>query len=153
MKFNLIIVLLAAMATVTSCYEDKDIVEDITTPGRGAFPVSANTLSDLTNGGAFSTSREYATGTTISFEVIYWSDVPIKEINMYSTLGTTEKTRVYSEPYSEIKAFSKIKSADTLVLKYVMPSVAESTPIRIDVDIVNDNTLTLTRFFTVKVKP
>lgn len=72
---------------------------------------------------------------------------------MYTTVGTGLKSRVFSKPYSEIAAFSKVKSADTLVFAYKTPVVAAETTVKLDVEIINQNGLSLTRSLTIRSKP
>lgn len=137
-----------------ACYDDKDPVADIITPtGKGYYPVSGNTLTDLINGESIGTNRAYLPGTAIAFELQYWSDGPIKEVNMYSTEGSNPRTQIYSKPYAEIEAFSRIKSADTVVLQYTTPIVAATTKVVLEIEIINENALSLTRTLTIQSKP
>jgi len=144
---------LSLAAITTACYDDKDPVAEIITPGKGYYPVSGNTLTDLTNGSSISTNRAYKPGTPISFELQYWCDDPIQEINLYSTEGSNPRTQIYHKPYAEIVAFSKIKSADTLVLHYTTPAATATTTVKLDIEIVNENTLSLVRTLTIQSKP
>jgi hypothetical protein len=153
MKSKILFACFIVMLLTAACYDETDPVVEIITEGNGHYPVSANTFVDLTNMGSITTNRIYAPGTDISFELQYWSEDPIQEINLYSTVGNGLKTRILNEMYSEVAAFSELKSADTLVLKYKMPLILVETTIKLDVEIVNQNGLTLTRSITLKDKP
>lgn len=149
-----ILFILATGLISGACYDDKDPVAEIITPtGKGYYPVSGNTFVDLVNAGTIGANRIYAPGINIAFELQYWSEAPIKEINLYKTVGTTAREKVYSKPYSEVKAFSRRKSADTLIFHYTTPVVATTTNVKLEVEIVNDNTLSLTRSLTLQSKP
>jgi hypothetical protein len=143
------------MATgITACYDDKDPVAEIITPTeKGFYPVSANTFTDLVNGASISANRVYKPNVKIAFELQYWTEGQVKEINLYSTVGAGARTLIYHGPYSEIKAFSKMKSADTLILNYTTPTVASETNVKLDIEIINENTLSLLRSLTIKSKP
>jgi len=146
--------IIIALVLITGCYDDKDPVADITTPGgKGYYPVSANTFTDLVNAGTITANRVYKPGTNIAFELQYWSEDPVKEINLYQTVGTTAREKIFTGAYAEIKAFSKMKSSDTLIFRYTAPLVAAATNIKLDIEIVNENTLSLTRSLTLQSKP
>jgi hypothetical protein len=154
MKIKLIIATLTCLTSLTACYDEKDTVAELLTEtGKGFYPASANTFVDLTNGGNITANRIYAPSVNVSFELQYWSLDPVQEINLYATVGTGAKTKVFGKSYPEIAAYSKLKSADTLILAYKMPVVAAETSVKLDVEILNQNTLALTRTFTIKSKP
>lgn len=145
------LVIIAAIAT--ACYEENDVVTEIMTPtGKGSYPVSVNTFVDLKSGLSVN-NRVYATNVNFSFELQYWSIDPVQEINVYETVGAGAKTKIFSKPYSEIAAYSKIKSADTLVIAYQTPLVPKETSVKLEVEILNQNTLSLTRLATIITKP
>lgn len=154
MKLQIVIAVVSILIISVSCYDEKDTVAElITTTEKGFYPVSANTFVDLTNGGNITTNRIYAPNVNISFELQYWSVDPVQEINIYTTVGTGSKTKVFSKSYSEIAAYSALKSADTLIVAYKTPAVVAETNVRLDVEIINQNTLSLTRTLTIKAKP
>ncbi|MBC7920008.1 MAG: hypothetical protein H7Z75_02865 [Ferruginibacter sp.] len=147
----LLLCLASAVAIgLNSCEEGADFAPDNTTKGLGAYPVSANTLVDLTNGNTITNNRIYATGSQLSFELQYWSDDPIQEINFYGTVGAGTRTPILKQPY--VPSFSTIKSADTLVLTYRVPPVAAGTTIRLEAEIINENTLSVTRTLTIRTR-
>ncbi|HEY0652177.1 MAG TPA: hypothetical protein VGD65_03575 [Chryseosolibacter sp.] len=153
MKLNLLTIAILSLVAA-GCYDESDPVAKLQTPtDKGYYPVSANTFVDLTNGGTISANRIYAPNVNLSFELQYWSVDPVQEINVYATVGAGAKTKIFSKPYSEIAAYSKLKSADTLVVAYKTPVVAAETTVKLDVEIVNQNTLSLTRPITIKAKP
>ena len=154
MNYKLILYLLSLMALAAACYDDKDPVAEIITPtDKGFYPVSGNTFSDLINGGTFSANRQYTQNTKIAFELQYWSESPIREVNLYRTVGSTPREKFYSKPYPEIAAFSRLKDADTLVFQYTTPAVAAVTTVKLEVEIINENTLSLLRTITIQSKP
>jgi hypothetical protein len=133
-----------------ACKKETDFVTDHTTLALGSYPVSANPLVDLINGVGTVNNREYTANTPLAFELQYWSDAPIKEINFYHTVGTAARERLLNKPY--VPAYSKIKSADTLVINYLVPQVRAATTIRLEAEIVNENTLKLVRTLNIKTK-
>jgi hypothetical protein len=153
MKLNYILFALI-LILATACYDEKNTVAELqTATEKGFYPVSANTFVDLTNNGNISANRIYAPSANISFELQYWSLDPVKEINFYTTVGAGIKNKVFGKTYAEIAAYSTRKSADTLILAYKMPAVTAETNVRFDIEIVNENSLSLTRTVTVKAKP
>jgi len=154
MRTSTYILVTIVLTLATACYDDKDPVADITTPtGKGYYPVSANTFTDLVNAGTITANRVYKPGTDIAFELQYWSEDPVKEINLYQTVGAAAREKIFTGAYAQVKAFSKIKSADTLVFHYTTPPAASTTNIKLEVEIVNENTLSLTRSLTLQSKP
>jgi len=144
--------LIVSACSLCACYEDTDLTEDITSPtGKGYYPVSGNTFTDLMNGNtAITANRVYATSTPIRFELQYWSLDPVKEINLYKTEGANPREKVLTVPYAA--AFSKIKSADTLLINYQLPAT-QNTSVKLDIEIINQNALALVRSLTVKTNP
>jgi hypothetical protein len=154
MRFQLPILIMTVAVITTACYDDKDPVADIMEPtGKGFYPTSSNTLTDLLNAGTISTNRTYKQNVDIAFELQYWSEGAIREINLYSKVGAATKQKIYSGKYTDVAAFSKIKSADTLVLRYTTPAVASKTTVSLEVEIVNENELTLVRTLTIASEP
>jgi hypothetical protein len=146
-QFGLSLVLVGGLF---SCKKAEDFVPENTTIGLGSYPVSANTLVDLANGGNITNNREYTAGNTLAFELQYWSDAPIKEINFYQTVGAMPRELLLNKPYAP--SYSKLKSADTLVLSYTIPAVAATTNIRLEAEIVNENTLKVIRTLNIRGK-
>lgn len=135
---------------LSACEEADDVVAENITMGLGSYPVSSNTFTDLTNGGTIPATRIYPAGSTLSFELQYWSDAPIKEINYYQTVGTSSRELILNKPYAA--SFSRIKSADTLVLSYMVPAVAVGITIKLEAEIKNENTLSVIRSISFKTK-
>ncbi|AMM52050.1 hypothetical protein TH61_13840 [Rufibacter sp. DG15C] len=152
---NYLFVLVLGSALLTSCYDEPDFIKDNTTPtGKGSVPVSGNDLIDLANGRiALSTSatapNSYAAGEKISFELGFFSDSPIKEINLYETIGTGARTKVQTYPYKP--AFSQTDRTDTLIVNYTVPQVPSKSVIKLETEILNENGLNLIRTFYVQV--
>jgi hypothetical protein len=132
-----------------ACKKETDFAPENTTVALGSYPVSANTLVDLIKGGGIN-NQSYTGNTTLAFELQYWSDAAIKEINFYQTVGAAPREQLLNKPY--VPSFSKIKSADTLVINYTVPPVAVGTNIRLDAEIVNENTLKVIRTLNIKTK-
>jgi hypothetical protein len=152
MKYKMMMYMISLAVTVTACYDEKDpVAEIITATGKGYYPVSANTFIDLINGGSITANRVYKPATNISFELQYWSESSIKEINLYRTEGSGAREKVFSKTYAEVAAFSRRKSADTLVFQYTTPATTNTTA-KLEVEIVNENTLLLLRSITLQSK-
>jgi hypothetical protein len=127
----------------TACYEDedKDLVEEITTPTeKGFYPVSGNAFINVDNKQGINANR-YPVNSTVRFELQYWSESPVKEILLYRRFGTAPNiTRQLISTTPHVPAFSKIKSCDTLIMSYTMPATVNTT-VDLDIDIVNQNGL------------
>jgi hypothetical protein len=132
---------------LNACFEETNLVTSIAIPtGKGFYPVSGNTFVDLLNGGTIGTNRQYAKQANIRFELQYWSETPVTEINLYQTIsGVREKVMTTAYP----SAFSSLKSCDTLLINYTLPSTAATT-VKLEVEILNENTLSLIRALSVK---
>ena len=158
MTNRVIIFALAAFCLLmAACEKSKDFVADNTTPtATGYRPVSTNTLQDLSGstrrnlGTTAAAATTFPAGATFNTELQFFSESPVKEINLYNTIGAGSKTKVATYPYKS--AFSESKRADTLLVPYTMPTAASGTTIRLDYEIVNVNTLSLTRTAYVKVQ-
>lgn len=149
MKKVLIIVLSAVV--LLACTKEKDFVEDNSNPtGVGYRPVSTNTLYDVGRAGNPALNNGiYAVGATAKTELQFFSESPIQEINLYSTVSAM-RTLVQTIPYAP--AFSNYKASDTLLVSYVVPALASGTSIKLEYEIKNQNTLTLTKTATIKVQ-
>lgn len=141
--------IIATGLLAAACKKSQDINRDYAVPtGKGSYPVSSNTLVDM------STNKNLGTvnlngGYTFSTELQYFSQEPVKEINLYSTVGSGARTKVTTIPYAP--AYSNLKKLDTLLVPYTIPTgQAAGTSIRLEYEIVNQNTLNLIRTVTVK---
>ena len=139
---------------VSACKENVDFVaENVVHTGVGYYPVSTNTLTDIATKANIPAAAGYDKDQLITWELQYWSLSPIKEINLYETIGTGTRTLKANYPYKA--AYSTLKAADTLIITYrvpVAPIVATGTNIKLETEIVNANTLNLLRTVTIKVK-
>lgn len=156
-KITLYICALAlGCATLTSCYDEPDFIKDNTTAtGVGSVPVSGNELKNLATNTNLSTANNAATnqftaGSEIKYELQFFSDSPIKEINVYETVGAGARTKIKTVPY--VPAFSATDRTDTLVVAYTVPQAAVGTNVKVDTEILNQNTLSVTRTFWLRVK-
>jgi hypothetical protein len=142
--------------SLTACYDEPDFIKDNTTPtGVGSVPVSANELMDLSTNTAITTAnnattRQYAAGTQIRYELQFFSESPVKEINVYQTVGTGARTKVSTYPYTP--AFSKTDRTDTLVVSYTVPQAPAGTNVRIETEILNQNSLSLIRTLWIRLR-
>jgi hypothetical protein len=151
MKPIYFIAILFLSGLLTACYDDdSNPVEDLSTLEPGHSPVSGNTFVDLVNPNS---KFAYTGGTALAFELVYWSDDPIKEINLYESVGADSKKNIVHALYGEVAAFSKIKSAETLVFHYTTPLVAQKTAIKFDIEIINENARSLNRTLSITVNP
>ncbi|WP_210490517.1 hypothetical protein [Rufibacter aurantiacus] len=150
-----IFLLVLGCTALTSCYDEPDFIKDNTTPtGKGSVPVSGNDLIDLANGRiTISTSatapNSYASGELISFELGFFSESPVKEINVYETIGAGTRTKVQTIPYKP--AFSATDRLDTLIINYTVPQAPSRSVIKVETEILNENGLNLIRTFYVQV--
>jgi hypothetical protein len=113
-----IIILLLGTGLLMACEKSVDFIGDNTTvTGVGSYPIS---------------------------ELWYFSNTPIREINLYATVGAGARTKVFTKPYAP--SFSAIKRSDTLLIPYTVPAATPSnTGIKLDFEILNENALSLVR--------
>ncbi|HTL09923.1 MAG TPA: hypothetical protein VL307_16730 [Chitinophagaceae bacterium] len=154
-KSFLFIALLATLAAgIASCEKSKDYIVDESTRSGGYLPVSTNALLDVNNNttiGTSASSTKYAPGAVVKTELQFFSIDPIKEINLFETVGAGTKTKVgASIPYAS--AYSSIKKLDTLLVSYTVPTAASGTTIKLEYEIMNINTKSITRTASFKVQ-
>lgn len=151
MKNKIFMLSIVAACFLAACEKSKDFVEDNTVPtGTGSRPVSSNPFriagTTTTLDGA-----KLASGSTFSTELQFFSESKVKEINFYSTVGAAAKNKETTFPYQP--AFSKFKGCDTLLIPYTVPAgLTSNTSIKLEYEIINENTLSLTRTATIKVQ-
>jgi len=156
---NAIVKITLALVIITgavACTKSKDFNKDNTTPtGVGYVPVSANPLQDVTAtpvktlATTSGSATIYPAGSTFKTELTFFSQSPIKETTLSTTISGT-KTLAATIPYAP--AFSKNKSLDTLLVPFTVPALASGTVIRLDYQITNINTLFIVRTVYVKVQ-
>lgn len=151
-NIRLTIALIASSFTFIACEKSKDFIADNTIPtGVGSRPVSTNPLRIVTATPVRDLNNAtLASGTTFQTEVQFFSEGPVKEINFYATVGNAAKTKVATYPYKA--AFSQIKRTDTLLVPYTVPAATSGTSIKLDYELVNENSLSLVRPATIKVQ-
>lgn len=147
---KLMFVLLSA-AILLACTKETDFIDDNSDPtGVGYRPVSTNTLYDVgRTGNPALNNGVYAVGATAKTEIQFFSESPVQEINLYTTISAV-RTLAQTIPYAP--AFSSFKGADTLLVSYVVPTLPSGTSVKLDYEIKNQNTLTLTKTATIKVQ-
>ncbi len=149
----------AFLLGIAACKKSVDFIADNTTTGTGFIPVSTNALIDFNNSPnrtltstLGSSTPVYPGGTLLKVELQYFSQSPIREIVLYETVGSGSRTQVATIPYAP--AFSTIKRLDTLLVPYTVPaSAAANTGIKLEYEIVNQNTLKLTRTGWIRKNP
>lgn len=142
---------MAAFAfAIYACTKATDFNADNSSPtGVGSRPVSSNTLRDVATTLAVDAAK-YSAAATFTTELQYFSESPVKEINLYNTVGTGTREKVGTWPYAS--AFSQIKRTDTLLVSYTVPAVAVGTKIKLEYEILNVNTLNLIKTATITLK-
>jgi hypothetical protein len=142
--------------SLTACYDEPDFIKDNTTPtGVGSAPVSANDLRDLGTNTLISTvnnasTSQYTVGSQIRFELQFFSESPVKEINVYQTVGAGARTKVQTYPY--VAAYSKQDRTDTLIVSYTVPQAPVGTNVRIETEVLNQNNLNVLRTLWIRIK-
>ncbi|MFC6996988.1 hypothetical protein [Rufibacter roseus] len=156
-KITLYLSLIAFSAfSLTACYDEPDFIADNTTPtGVGSAPVSGNELRNLATNTNFSTANnantnKFAPGTELRYELQFFSESPIKEINVYETVGAGTRTKVKTYPY--VPAFSKTDRTDTLIVSYTVPQAPTGTNVKVDTEVLNQNNLNVVRSFWLRVE-
>ncbi len=138
------------ITSFTACKKSVDFIGDnTTTTGVGSYPISSNPLIDFISNktltGTLGTATPtIAVGASISVELQYFSETPVKEVNLYATVGAGARTAVYNKPYSP--SFSATKRLDTLMVPYTVPAGTPSaTGIKLEFEILNQNALKILR--------
>lgn len=155
-KIQYSFILISMLAIMAACKKDKwDFLRDNTNPtGVGYYPVSSNALYDTTTKKTLTTSAAappvFAAGYEVRVELQFMSESPVKEINLYNTVGATPRAKVGTWPYQ--KAFSNVKKLDTLIIPYVMPASPSGTVVKLEYEILNQNNLNLVRTVYAKVQ-
>ncbi len=146
----LFILFVIAASSIVSCEKSKDYIKDQSVSMGLYLPVSTNALVDMADNLAIN-ARSYAAGATFKTELQFFSVDPVKEINLYETIGTGAKNKVNTYPYAS--AYSNIKKLDTLLVPYTVGAALTSgTSIKLDYEILNVNTKSVVRTATIKVK-
>jgi hypothetical protein len=136
-----------------ACKKNDDFVkENVTDTGVGYYPLSANTLVDMTvTPNTNINNASYAAGATFKTELQFVSQSPVKEINLYATVGAGVRSKVVRLDYAP--AFSSIKGTDTLLVAYTVPTNQPvGTSIKLEYEILNQNGLNIIRTATIKTK-
>jgi hypothetical protein len=151
----------ACMALAASlwvaCDERQDFIRDNVEPtGVGSIPISNNTLQDVTAtplktlGTTVAGATVYPAGSSFKTELTYFSESPIKEINLYTTVGAGTRTLTTTIPYAP--AFSTNKKLDTMLVPYTVPAAATGTVVKLEYQILNENSLNAIRTTYVKLQ-
>jgi hypothetical protein len=161
MKKIILIINVAIVLLCIGCSKKSvDFIADNTSnTGVGSIPVSSNPLIDFNitpnktlTGTNVAATPVYPGAAVLKVELQYFSQSPVKEINLYETVGTGARTLVSKTPYAP--AFSQIKRLDTLMLLYTVPTTAAAnTGIKLEYEILNQNALSLTRVGWIKKNP
>jgi hypothetical protein len=150
-----IFIISVGIFTLMACKKSNDFIGDNTSiTGVGSYPICANPLVEFASNKSLTTSLanatpNFAVGTNTSVELQYFSETPIKEVNLYATVGAGVRTAVYNKPYTA--SFSAIKRLDTLMVPYTIPSAPAATGIKLEYEVVNQNALKITRTGWVRV--
>ncbi len=129
-----------------SCKKENNFInERALGRGTGYYPLSVNTLRDTLTKRPFSDTSFFSVGQIIAFELQYFSQDPVQEIDLYATVPGGKKTQVYSRPFST-SFFSYTKGTDTTILTYTIPGdLKPGDIVRLDAVVLNVNSLSLTR--------
>ncbi|GAB2453443.1 hypothetical protein GCM10011375_00380 [Hymenobacter qilianensis] len=129
------LLLLTLSGLITSC--DDELDENYTEVGPQLPTVLANT--------SFTPDTKYAVGETVPLEINFASQgEPIREVLVLQKVEPSrDSVVVQTIPYQP--AYSRIKRADTLVVRYVVPQAANKAIIRVDVRVVSQNGQSKTR--------
>ncbi len=137
---------------LAGCTKSKDFLANNTQPtGVGTYPISTNALVDMADNSALN-NKQYTAGSSFNTELqITILPSPVKETNLYTTVGTGSRTKMLTIPYAS--AFSNIKRLDTLLVPYTVPvGTAVGTSIKLEYEVLNQNALNVIRTATIKVK-
>ena len=111
--------------------------------GVSFYPVSNNLLVDTATGKSIN-GGIFTAGDTLSFEVDYFSQDSVKEVDLYAGINGADSliTRL---PYSD-SYFSFLKLMDTVLLRYAIPTLIPSgSKGNLIIQIMDANSLEITR--------
>ena len=145
-SYKIIVALFAIVMFTSACKKnapDQWLQDNITIIGKvpviASFTVKAPQTANVTAGSA------------LQFDLRYWSDEPIDKINLRSTVGTGTQALISTTAYQ--KAYSTVSRTDSLLVPFTVPAgVAVGTKIIVEVEVVNQNTLTKKLPITLTVK-
>ncbi|WP_133272047.1 hypothetical protein [Hymenobacter radiodurans] len=134
------LLLLTLTGLTTSC--DDELDENYTEVGPQLPTLLASTSNPDT---------KYAVGETVPLEINFASQgEPIKEVLVLQKVEPSrDSVVVQTIPYQP--AYSRLKRADTLVVRYVVPQAANKALIRVDVRLVSQNGQSKTRSASFRV--
>lgn len=153
MKNYFFMLVISGILISASCKKSQDIIRDNAVPtGAGSYPVSTNTLQDVVAIPNVTLGNvPLKGGYSFKTELQYFSSDPVKEINLYTTIGSGARSKVFTVPYAS--AYSINKRLDTLLVPYTVPTgLAAGTSIKLDYEILNQNNLNLVRTATIKTQ-
>lgn len=124
----------------TGC--DKELDDYYTAQGPQYPTVLQNALGNAT---------KYAVGETVTFELQFAPQTdPVKQIVILQKVEPgRDSTVVQTIPYAP--AYSRIKRADTLVVRYVVPQAANKALVRVDARVDSNNGQTKLRTFYFRI--
>lgn len=151
MKKNFLYTIVAAVLIISACKKSQDINRDYAIPtGKGSIPVSTNAMVDLSTNKTLGTDT-LVPGYKFTTELQYFSQDPVQFVNIYSTVGSGTRMKLDSIKYAP--AYSSIKKLDTLLIPYTVPTgLVKGTKIKLEYEILNQNTLSLIRNYTLVTK-
>lgn len=135
-----------------SCKKENNFVSE-NALGRGIayYPLSLNTLRDTVTKKLF-TDTSFSANQVIAFELLYYSQDTIQEVDLYATVPGTQKQMVNVWPF-RTSYYSYLKGWDTTILSYTVPStVKPGDVVRLDAVVRNTNSLSVTRSILLNIQ-
>lgn len=129
-KYSFLAVLTSSVM-LFSCFEEDNFLDDNLTLTENYFPVVADFYLE---------EDSYAVGASAQAITVFWSEGPIRELQLYATVGGAAETLVSTTPYTANLVDSV--RADVMVIPYTVPNVASGTSIDLRVLVVNENDFT-----------
>lgn len=140
-KYSVFILML--LVVFTGCYDEPDLLSDLTTTEGKHFPVIASF-------GTESGETTFSSGASVGLDLRYWSVDEIDQIIFSETIdgNTSEFANLgYTQNFAEDS------QTDKLVVDYTAPSVAAETTVTITVEILNANGLNKTGSVSLTIVP
>ncbi|AMM50877.1 hypothetical protein TH61_06315 [Rufibacter sp. DG15C] len=137
-KYLALPVLALVGLTAVSCEEDYE----------PQYQITEDSFQLLQATGTLPVAAKYAAGETVKMELVY-NKSDIKEIVLLQKIDTQDSTVVKTIPAQG--AYSVRKKADTLVVEYVVPALANKATVRLDAKGVGFNNSTKTRSVSFRV--
>lgn len=135
--------LLLIAISMSSCYKQSDVLEDLVKTEGKHFPVIATFTTE-------SGDRAFTSGKMINLDLRYWSVETIESVTFTEVIGELE-TVIATNPYQS--NFSADSQTDKMIQAYTTPTVSEETSVTVRATVKNTNGLTKEKSLSLTIMP